>query len=189
MQRFQEETERSLGAWGFGSLFGDAPGRGGGIFSSFDRMFDDAFASMGNVANGQGGGQYFYESHTRTVGPDGQVHEEHVRTTPDENGNPRTSRTVRDGEERGSVWRGLRSPFEQDMPGMIGGRHHEDDVIVEELDCSDDEDERWGEYQGQLPRNRYERRDVDVMEEDDTRPSQRPGEWVRQRYNRWMNRA
>lgn len=191
MRRFQEETERSMTDWGFGSMFGNH-GRGG-MLSSLDRMFDDAFASMSNVAEnaGDGRGTYVCESRTRTVGPDGRVHEEHVRTTPDEHGNPQTRRTVRDAEserEMDPFWRGLRSPFGQQPYGMIEDPRLDEEVIVEEFDSSDDERHHDGSHRRS---SRRYREDVEVQEIDDghPRPQSSPSGWMRQRYNHWRNRA
>lgn len=193
MRRFHEETQRSMGGWGFGSMFGAPHGRDAGFFSSFDRMFDDAFTSMSNVADNapDGRGSYFYESRTRTVGPDGRVHEEHVRTTPDEHGHPRTKRSVRDAEserEMDPFWRGVRSPFGQEPYGMIDDGRRSDDVIVEELESSDEENPRV-RHRDRSSRRHRDDADVQVIEEHDHRPQSRPGDWMKQRYDQWRNRA
>lgn len=59
------------------------------LFDSFDRAFEHSTP---------GESTYYYQSHTRTVGPDGRVVEETVRTTPGPSGRPETSRTVRDAD-------------------------------------------------------------------------------------------
>lgn len=193
MRGFHEEAERSLAGWGFGSMFGDH-GRGS-MFSSFDRMFDDAFASMSNVPENarDGRGTYFYESRTRTVGPDGRVHEEHVRTTPDEDGNPQTRKTVRDAETEGEMdpfWRGVSSPFGQQPYGMIEDPRLDEEVIVEEIDSSDEEG-RHGHDGSHRHSSRRHRHHVEVQEFDDgdAHPHSSPSGWMRQRYNQWRNRA
>lgn len=120
-----------------GSLFGAM----NGMMASFDRMFDEMTAGNGfRNADGDGrGGTYFYESKTRTIGPDGRVREEVVRTAPGSDGHPETRRSVREGDDV----RGM-DPFAIDMDqGGWNARHGygqdritpaEDDVIVEELD-------------------------------------------------------
>lgn len=173
MSRLQEESERALGAWGFGSLFGDAPARRGGLFSSFDGMFNDLLGSA--TTSAESSSTYVY------VDPDGRVHEEHVRTVLDENGQPRTSRTVRNGEVGDGGW----SAFDQAMPGMIGGPQRDAGVIVEELDSSGDEAQGGGHHGEWSARTGQE--GVEVIEEERERPRPHPAEWMRQRYNQWMN--
>lgn len=173
MSRLQEEGERALGGWGFGSLFGDTPAPRGGLFASFDGMFNDLLGSA--TTSAQSSSTYVY------VDPDGRVHEEHVRTVLDENGQPRTSRTVRDGNVGEGGW----SAFDQVMPGMIGGPQRDAGVVVEELDSSGDEAHGGGHHAEWSPRTGHGA--VEVIEED-ARPRPHPAEWMRQRYNQWMNR-
>lgn len=183
MRRFQEDVDRTLGAgFGFGSMFGEH-----GLMTSFDRMFDEAASGFtGAVANAHGGsGTYFYESKTRTVGPDGRVHEEHVRTTPDEYGNPQTKRTVRDGDsvrETNPMDEEAFLPFGRPH-GMIRDPRREPEVIVEEVD---DDDTSRSERNS---RRRARRHDGDVEVEEITEPHpQSTRDWMRERYRQWRHR-
>lgn len=191
MQRFHQDMERSFGGFGLPSMFGGD--RGGGLFGSFDRMFDSAFANMANDTP-RGNSSYFFESRTRTVGPDGRVREEHVRTVPDAEGHPQTRRTVRDAEREREL-----DPFFSGIGGgydrrydRIAGANREPEIIVEEVD----DDEVMEEEEEERRRNRGRRRqrsnygDVEVEEIVDE-PAERgagAGDWMRDRYRRWRAR-
>lgn len=95
---------------------------------SMDRMMDEMHSGINN--NNNSNSSFFYESRTRTVGPDGRVHEEVVRTAPGADGNPETTRQVRDGNNGGGHM------FTHGQDGRIeyDGAPQNDDVVVEELD-------------------------------------------------------
>lgn len=189
MQRFHQDMERSFGGFGLTSMFGGD--RGGGMFGSFDRMFDNPFAHMANDTR-NGNGSYFFESRTRTVGPDGRVREERVRTVPDAEGIPRTRRTVRDADTERDL-----DPFFSGIGGRydrrydrIAGRHREPEIIVEEVDDDEvmEEEER-RRHRGRR-RQRSNHGDVEVEEIVDEPAERGPGagDWVRDRYRRWRAR-
>ncbi|KAI0562660.1 hypothetical protein FGB62_55g134 [Gracilaria domingensis] len=124
MARMEQDFARAFESPFGTSMFGPMTG----IMSSFDRMFDE-FAS----ASASGNGTYYYESSTTTVGPDGRVREETVRTTPGADGNPQTSRFVREGDQ-------LRDSDPYQRYRIQGSHHHPlaDDVVVEEVEEDDD---------------------------------------------------
>lgn len=160
-----------------GMLFGGMPedlGRGGsgfgGMFDSMlqgmqrsfgemerqmERAFEEAAAQSRDGRDGRGGGTtYFYESMTRSVGPDGKVREERVRTKPGRDGRPETKRVVRDESGREHVTRTEGEiprfgEFARDF-GRIGGYGHEgynrlpDPVLVEEVHDDDEDHGRHG---------------------------------------------
>lgn len=138
---------------GHAGVFGDGLfGMMRGMMSSMDRMFDEMAAStMDNHGGGGGGGggnTFYYESKTRTVGPDGIVREETVRTVPGADGRPETRRTVREGESAPGMGRFRADAHEmydsQDaMPRVMNDGYPgypgvqaapEPDVVIEELD-------------------------------------------------------
>lgn len=181
MERFHSDIGR---AFGFDSMFSDRQGIMGFGMTSLEPFLNEAFSTLENQARGgaNGGGTYFYESRTRTVGPDGRVHEEVVRTAPDEEGRMRTRRTVRDGDMREE--RRSRIPWSSRRDGRSDDRLP--DVIVEEVD--DEEEERRESRQRRRPPYNYG--DVEVEEiEDGHQGGGSPAEWMRERYRRWRNRA
>lgn len=182
MRRLQQDVDQAFGGWGLSSMFGNR-----GLMGSFDRMFDEAangFSSaIADAQNGQG--TYYYESKTRTIGPDGRVHEEHIRTAPDQHGNPETRRTVRDGDSLREM-----GPFETRPhlpPASSSGAHrpyHEPEVIIEEID---DDDDGIAARRNSRRRPREHHGDVQVEEIVEPRhPSTR--DWMRERYRQWRYR-
>lgn len=106
MDRALSSAERDMAA-----MFGTGASIFGGILSSVDRLFDDMTTGFASTdANGRQKGSYFYESRTTTVGPDGRVREETVRTTPGQDGKPQTHRDVREGDQ--ATWNSTRLPGE-----------------------------------------------------------------------------
>lgn len=174
MRRMQESMASPFGSFGFGSsLFGGSHG-GNDFMSQFDRMFDINEADVR-----QGRGNYYYESRTMTTGPDGVVREEVVRTTPGEDGRPRTRRTVREGNERdwGNAHRIRGNP--------------EPEITVEEID--DESEDDMGTRRTGKRRARSHYGDIEVEEIQDGNaqhpdPSPSPGEWMREKYRRWRSR-
>eukprot|EP00177_Eucheuma_denticulatum_P003234 GFKZ01005846.1.p1 GENE.GFKZ01005846.1~~GFKZ01005846.1.p1 ORF type:complete len:232 (+),score=31.30 GFKZ01005846.1:246-941(+) len=181
MERFHSDIGR---AFGFDSMFGDRHGTMGFGMPSFSPFLNDAMSALENHARdgASGGGTYYFESRTRTVGPDGRVHEEVVRTAPDEEGRMRTRRSVRDGDIRDE-----RRSRVQRSPRYDGRRDDRlPDVIVEEVD--DEEEERRQRRQRRRPA--YNHGDVEVEEiQDGRQEGGTPAEWMRERYRRWRNRA
>lgn len=92
---------------------------------SIDRMMQDAIAS-GDGGNGNSSSTFYYESRTRTVGPDGHVREEVVRRRPGADGTTETQHQVREGRN-GDIYT-VRGEIES------GNNAPADDVVVEELD-------------------------------------------------------
>lgn len=151
-QRSDQQMQRRMPE---GSLFNDGMfGMMQGMMSSMDRMFDEMasssmmtsrqFQSSGG-GDGHSNGTFVYESRTRTVGPDGVVREETVRTTPGTDGRPETRRTVREGNDITEMppeygANSFNVMGNMDMPRIMGdnndnGRNSgEPEVIVEELD-------------------------------------------------------
>ncbi len=79
------------------------------LFEQFDRdmaTFHDSFfpaifgGPNGRIDNQYGGGTYMYESHTSTMGPDGRMTTETIRTRPGRDGRPETQRIHRDASGR-----------------------------------------------------------------------------------------
>lgn len=163
----ERDMDHAFGGGLFGGMFGNMQN----MMTSMDHMFDDVHANAGPAS----GGSYYYESRKMTVGPDGRVHEETVRTVPDEHGNPTTSRTVRDGDR-----------VEEIAPsGRIHGHRSsrmDDDVVIEEVD----------EHGEPVREERLVRRSS--RDERDARGRERMhahsgGSWLRDRYNQWRSRA
>lgn len=134
---------------GRGGLFDDGLfGMMRGMMSSVDRMFDEMAASELDPnyrGGGSSSGTFFYESKTRTVGPDGIVREETVRTTPGADGRPETRRTVRESDGVSGVGRYAADPYvthgdQGPMPRVMNDGYDraqavtEPDVVIEELD-------------------------------------------------------
>eukprot|EP00178_Gracilaria_changii_P023469 TRINITY_DN70_c0_g1_i1.p1 TRINITY_DN70_c0_g1~~TRINITY_DN70_c0_g1_i1.p1 ORF type:complete len:236 (-),score=39.39 TRINITY_DN70_c0_g1_i1:593-1300(-) len=173
MARMERDFARAFESPFGGGLFGPMSG----IMSSFDRMFDD-FASASAAANGS----YYYESSTTTVGPDGRVRQETVRTTPDADGNPQTSRFVSEGDH-------VRDYDPYHRHAIQGSRRHplEDDVVVEEVDEDDDclsPSRRRHDARGRNDASDEER---SRSHEYDDRQNN-PMNWVKERIGRWRSR-
>lgn len=194
MHRFQQDMERSFGGFGFSSMFGSdrAGSGGGGLFGSFDRMFDQAFSTMSSD-NHNGNGSYYFESRTRTVGPDGRVREEHVRTVPDAEGNPQTRHTVCGAESESGM-----DPFYSGIGGYDRGYERipdvdrEPEIIVEEVDDDDmiaeEEAERRRSRGRRRPRSHYGDVEVEEIVDEPEERLQSTGEWMRDSYRRWRTR-
>lgn len=89
----------------FGDFFGDRSAgdavsrrRDGNRNSFFGDMrpFASFNSSSGDNGGGSGFSNYVYESHTETMGPDGRVRRETVRSRPGADGRPATERIVHD---------------------------------------------------------------------------------------------
>ncbi|CAN8064570.1 unnamed protein product [Agarophyton chilense] len=164
----------------FESPFGAAPfGSMAGIMSSFDRMFDQ-FASASASASPAGNGTYYYESSTTTVGPDGRMRQETVRTEPDADGNPHTSRFVTEGDQ-------LRNdPYNTYSIQPAPVNPIDDRVIVEEVEQDDD---CLRPPEGHHPRDRHH-----AYDEERHRPNARDNHqnttanWMKDKFNRWRSR-
>lgn len=104
------------------------------MMSSMDRMFDDMTRASGHQSSSSS--SYFYESRTRTVGPDGVVREEVVREQPGQDGRPHTTRQVRQTDQYGRVTEGQgQSQGQSNRSGRIEGDEvNNNDVVIEELD-------------------------------------------------------
>lgn len=161
MARMEQEMTRAFESPFGGGFFGQM----GSMMSSFDRMFEN----MANPASAPPHGTYYYESSTTTVGPDGQVHQETVRTRPGADGRPETTRYVRDGDQVQRV-----DPRDR----LEGSRHSpiDDDVIVEEID--DDE---------YVPPSSERHEDQTHHNRDNRNRRTSPGGWIRDRFNNWMS--
>lgn len=91
-------------------------------------MMQESFNSsshFGGDGGGGGGSTYVFESHSRTVGPDGRVYEERVHSAPGSDGHPRTVRTVRnpDGTREETTSReavGGQPMMREPMMGIFG---------------------------------------------------------------------
>lgn len=185
---------------GHGGMFGDGLfGMVRGMMSSVDRMFDDMAASAAGMNDrGQPSGTFYYESKTRTVGPDGIVREETVRTAPGADGRPETRRTVREGDGAPGAARFGANGYgaygdQRAMPRMMDDYRvphvaHEPDVVIEELDeygnvvASNDSnsDVRQEDQHYFDERDRRERYEMPhEMNED------RPQSWWQDRYRQW----
>lgn len=156
--------------FGGGSLFGAMRG----MMSSMDRMFEDMTSSsrmMSGQNGGSGGGTYYYESKTRTVGPDGRVREEVVRTTPGSDGRPQTQRSVREGDDAREM-----GPFSvgfENDPNQPRIDNGEPDVVVEELD----------EYGNVINSNVEPRRSIAPRESNSADAQTQGSGWWNNRYN------
>lgn len=123
-----------------------------GMMMSMDRLFDDFATSTMHFSEGHastfecrpGSGTYFYQSKTRSVGPDGRMREETVQTRRGSNGHPETRRTVRHGNNVEANQQGnasSRTFRHSAMPRTMyddeprqGYVAREPDVVIEELD-------------------------------------------------------
>jgi len=102
-----EQFDRDMSAFQdsvFGGIFGGGPEAGGTPRDRSHRhsFFGDLrpFESAHNNNNGNNNGgfsSYMYESHTETMGPDGVVRRETVRSKPGVDGRPTTERIIHDG--------------------------------------------------------------------------------------------
>ncbi|PXF49533.1 hypothetical protein BWQ96_00603 [Gracilariopsis chorda] len=159
--RMEREMMRAFEAPFGGGVFDQI----GNVMSSFDRMFDN----MNNPASAPPGSTYYYESSTTTVGPDGQVHQETVRTRPGADGNPETTRYVRDGDQ-------VRRAHPQDRIESSPHNPINDDVIIEEVDDDDD-----------LAPSSERRGDQRHHNRDNLNRRNSAGGWIRDRFNNWMS--
>lgn len=156
-----------------------------GMMTSFDRLWDEMTTNSiphPSTFQNHPGSHYYYESKTRTVGPDGRVHEETVRTVPGADGQPETRRTVREGEHNAH----MRSVFDAQIPHPALSHHNpyssDNDVIVEELD------EDGNVIRDDSPTRRRSRSSRDEEHYHRAYQNEHSDNWLRNQYRRWRSR-
>lgn len=195
---FQGATEQfhsDIGrAFGFDSMFNDHECIMGFHMFSLESLqelfFDEALSLLENlVLDVTSVGETCYcESSTRTIGLDGRVHEEVLRTAHDGERCMRTSRAVRDGDMREERRTRIRPSSRRDC----WADNRRPDVIVEEIDDEEEEGRESTQCGGPADTHgdvELEEVEVEEISEDGHPEGSSSADWIRERYRGWRNRA